>query len=88
MMAASDYGVPSVSMLMPDGIGQHLVLAPVRRRPDRHADFLEAHKVSPRGLERFAYERQRLLAAQGIETLMCIQGNQPHGRVLALVGFR
>ena len=88
MVAAGDHGVPSVSVLRPDGVCQDLVLATVRSRPDRDADFLEAHKVSPGGLQRFAYQRQRLLAAQRIETLMSVQGNQPQRGELEFVGFR
>jgi len=88
VVAARDDGVPSVGVLGPDGIGQHLVLATVRSRPDRHADFLQAYKISPGGLKRFAYQGQRLPATQGIEALVCVQGHQAHGRIAAWVGFR
>jgi hypothetical protein len=88
VVAAGNDGVPPVGVAGPDGVGQHLVLAPVRSRPDRDADLLQAHKVSPGGLQRLAHQGQRLPAAQGIETLVCVQSNQPHSGGTAVVGFR
>lgn len=65
--------VPSVCILTPDAVREHLVLPDCRIRARRSADFLEEYQVGPRGAERAADAKQGLVTMSGVEALVSVQ---------------
>lgn len=75
--------VPAIGVLSPDAVREYLVLMHVRLRTRNRTDFLEEHKVRPRGAQRIANSKQEAMPVSGTQALVGIQREHADPRLVA-----
>lgn len=80
LVTAGRDDIPSVSVLGPHLVGQHLVLLLRNVLPVVAADFLQEDQVGPGRAQRFAHAGKQLAATERAEALVRVQRQEPYCR--------